>query len=433
MKILWLVVAQIRQRMAILFGTALLTRATISWAASSPQKGPLEPNSLGASDILNQLTLTPFIVGGAVGLFTFFMLEAGRLLTRPQPQHPRDSTARRNFWILLLFLVPLWFYLLAYHLSPSSLWYAPAVSAAGAFLVLGVLALWLEIRQIAGVPAADLVRRLLSRNYLQELTVPELTRLKRDLDEILLLPPERRLPDGLYQFLETVHERALFAPCRVGYEEYTSVSQGEGSLLLAECITRYSLAITSVRQEMISVSHQAEVPVALGVFEDASKYIHRLSLKVGGEIYIAQPGGDGDLVLVPTGGSGPVVPIESELVSAPSGQKFFRYGFTCQVPRTGQPPDEMIPVEISEKKVLPQTGLFVRAMPAATHGATLVFTFPAETETQVAVLANADDTWEVVKAGGSEVVLSCRHWLLPGHGAVVAWRLAARLQEERSG
>jgi hypothetical protein len=69
-------------------------------------------------------------------------------------------------------------------------------------------------------------------------------------------------------------------------------------------------------------------------------------------------------------------------------------------------------------------------MPTATHGATLVYNFPPETETSVAVLGNTTAAWEVVKTGGPEVVLSFRDWLLPGHGVGVSWHTSLRRREE---
>ncbi len=143
---------------------------------------------------------------------------------------------------------------------------------------------------------------------------------------------------------------------------------------------------------------------------------------MGRESYVSQRGAEGDLILVPEGAEGAVVPIEFRVIGTPPGQKVFRYRFTYRLSPTSRPTDEVIPVEVSEEKFLSPAGLLVREMPAATHGATLVFTFPPETETQAAVLGNAAATWQVVKSGGPEVVLSSRDWLLPGHGAVVSWR-----------
>ncbi|MFQ5988419.1 MAG: hypothetical protein ACE5K9_00730, partial [Candidatus Methylomirabilales bacterium] len=395
-------------------GLVLALQNTGSWADSGSQEA-----ISGALQIFEGLTLTPFIVGGGVGLLTFFLLEAARLFTRTKRDDRRS--AQSHFWVFLLFLLPGWFYLLAFYVSSSSPWYPTILHVASAFLILALLALFLEVRHIAGVSFGDLARRMLSRKYLDELTVPELARLKRDVEETLVVAPDRRLRDGLNRFLETVHERALGTPYRVGYEEYTSLRREDDSRLVAESIVRYTLAVVTDHQNPIELTHQAEVPVVPGWGEDLATYLHALSLKVGNEWCVAQPGDDGELTLVSKGSGNTVIPIEFQLLDTPAGTKLLRYHFTYRFSPMAWARETMTPVEISEVKVLSPAGLLVSEMPAATHGATLVYTFPRDTETSVAVLGNTTASWEVVKTGGPEVVVSFRDWLLPGHGVVVSW------------
>ena len=395
-----------------------------SWAA---ERGSHEA-MWGGLQMFTGLTLTPFIVGGGVGLLTFFLLEAARLLTRNRADSRRSAPGL--FWVFLLFLIPGWFYLFAFYLSPSSIWVPTILNVGGAFLVLALLALFLEIRHIAGVSFGDLARRMLSRKYLDDLSVPELTRLKRDVAETLVVSPDRRLRDGLNRFIETIHERSLHTPYRVGYEEYTSFRREDDSRVSAESIVRYTLAVVADHQNPVELMHQTEVPVVTGWGEDPCTYLQGLSLKVGNEWYVTQWGAEGYLTLIPKGPGRTVIPVECQLIDIPAGTKLFRYRFTYRFSPMAWARETVIPVELSEVKVLSMTGLFVREMPAATHGATLVYNFPPETETTVAVLGNTTAAWEVVKTGGPEVVLSFRDWLLPGHGVAVSWHANTHRQDE---
>lgn len=403
----------------------LLTQSRGSWAA---EPGPQEAVLQGLK-MFDGLTLTPFIVGGGIGLLTFFLLEAARLLTRARADTARSGP--RHFWVVLLFLVPAWFYLLAFYLSPSNIWYPTILTVAGAFLVLALVALFVEVRHIAGASFGDLARRMLSRKYLDELNVSELARLKRDVEETLVVSPDRRLRDGLNRFLETIHERALRTPYRLGYEEYTSLRRADDDTFwLAESIVRYTLAVIADHQHPLELMHQIEVPVLTKLGKDPSMYLQSLSFKVGNEWCVAQRGEDEDLVLVAKGSGTTVIPVECQVVDTPGGTQVLRYHFTYRVSPLSWARETVIPVEISEVKVLSPADLLVSEMPAATHGATLVYHFPADTETSVAVLGNTTASWEVVKTGGSEVVVSSRDWLLPGHGVAVSWSPSSLPHEE---